>query len=409
MVVLITFIKLIFITHVFSQNIIVYNSSNSGLPDNEISCVTSDRYGVKWIGTLDSGIVKFYNNQWTRYDSANSGLPGNSIRDIVFDRSGIMWAVIRGKGLGRYDGQNWLLYNQTNSPLKNVSSIAVDSNDTKWVVTSGWLAKYDNTNWTLFDSTNGGYYLSYSFAMDFEGDTLWIATGLKGLARYCNGNLNFYNMQNSGMPDNVAICIYIDKSRNKWVGTYFGGAAKFNSAQNIWTNFDLMDSLNLGNNLVPKIIADDSSAYFSCMSTMYRYSNTGFEIIPAGTPTAFEFDRYNNLWIGSYHALSIYNPYGIVSVKNEEEIIPDGCDIIQNYPNPFNNETKIKVTISKSATVSLNIYDMNGRFIKELTNARYNKGSYEFKFNGSYLASGVYFAVLTTDKGIRSHKIVFLK
>ena len=216
MVVLITFIKLIFITHVFSQNIIVYNSSNSGLPDNEISCVTSDRYGVKWIGTLDSGIVKFYNNQWTRYDSANSGLPGNSIRDIVFDRSGIMWAVIRGKGLGRYDGQNWLLYNQTNSPLKNVSSIAVDSNDTKWVVTSGWLAKYDNTNWTLFDSTNGGYYLSYSFAMDFEGDTLWIATGLKGLARYCNGNLNFYNMQNSGMPDNIAMCIYIDKSRNKW-------------------------------------------------------------------------------------------------------------------------------------------------------------------------------------------------
>ncbi|MFA5012326.1 MAG: two-component regulator propeller domain-containing protein, partial [Ignavibacteria bacterium] len=85
LVVLITFTKLIFIVNVFSQNIIVYNSSNSGLPDDGVTCVTPDKNGAIWIGTQDSGIVKFYNNQWTRYDSANSGLPGNKIRDIVFD------------------------------------------------------------------------------------------------------------------------------------------------------------------------------------------------------------------------------------------------------------------------------------------------------------------------------------
>ena len=398
------------ISNVFSQNLIVYNSSNSGLPDDGVTCVTPDSYGAKWIGTSDSGIVKFHNNQWTRYDSANFGIPGNKIRDIVFDRNGIMWVIIIGKGLARYNGKSWLLYDQTNSPLKTVSCLTVDSNDTKWVVTSGWLAKFDNYNWTLFDTTNGGYYLSYSFAMDFEGDTLWIAAGLKGLARYCNGSLNFYNMQNSGMPDNVAMAIYIDKSRNKWVGTYFGGAAKFNSAQNIWTAFDLADSLGFtGDNTVNDIIADDSSAYFAYRMTLYRYTRTGFEIIPAGTPTAFEYDRYNNLWIGNLNGIAIYNPNGIVSIKNDEENIPDSYDIIQNYPNPFNIETKIKVTISKNTAVSLNIYDMNGRFIKQLTNARYNKGVYEFKFAGNNLASGFYFAVLQTEKGTKTHKIVLLK
>ena len=406
---LVLLISLLPILSVYSQNIIVYNSSNSGLPDDGVTCVTPDRYGAKWIGTSDSGIVKFYNNQWTRYDSANSGMPGNKIRDIVFDRNGIMWVIISGKGLGRYDGQNWILYNLNNSPLNGVSCLAVDSNDTKWMVTAGRLAKFDNTNWTLFDTANGGFY-SGSLGMDFEGDTLWIAAGLKGLARYCNGSLNYYNMQNSGMPDNIAMAIYIDKSRNKWVGTYFGGAAKFNSAQNMWTAFDLADSLGFtGSNTVNDIIADDSSAYFAYRMTLYRYSRTGFEIIPAGTPNAFEYDKYNNLWIGNTNGVVIYNPYGIVNVKNDEEIIPVEYDIIQNYPNPFNNETKIRISLSKYSFITLKIYDMSGKLISNLANGKYNKGVYEFKFNGIKLATGLYFAVLQTEKGTKTHKIVLLK
>jgi len=399
------------VINVFSQNLIVYNSSNSGLPYNSVSCLTIDSYGAKWMGMLDSGIVKFYNNQWTRYDSANSGLPGNKIRDIVFDRNGIMWVIIAEKGLGRYDGQNWILYNQYNSglPCSSLMCMAVDSNDTKWMVSCRRLVKYDNTNWTLFDTANGGF-LSGSTAMDFEGDTLWIAAGLKGLARYCNGSLTYYNMQNSGMPDNVAIDIYIDKSRNKWVGTYFGGAAKFNSVQNIWTVFDLQDSLNLGNNFIAGLIADDSSAYFATDFGLYRYSINGFHQINSwGGVNDLKYDKYSNLWVAYSHGIVIYNPNGIVSVKNDEEIIPDSYDIIQNYPNPFNIETKIKVTISKNTAVSLNIYDMNGRFIKQLTNAKYNKGVYEFIFNGNNLASGFYFAVLQTEKGTKTHKIVLLK
>ena len=397
------------ISYVFSQSLIIYNSSNSGLPDDGVTCVTPDKYGAIWIGTSDSGIVKFHNNQWTRYDSANSGLPENKIRDIVFDRNGIMWVRYYSKGLGRFDGHNWFLYNQNNSPVITVTSLAVDSSNSKWMTGSGRLMKFNDSIWTIYDTSNVGYSFT-SLQMDFEGDTLWFAAGLKGLGRYCNGSLNYYNMQNSGMPDNVAMAIYIDKSRNKWVGTYFGGAAKFNSAQNIWTAFDLADSLGFtGDNTVNDIIADDSSAYFAYRMTLYRYTRTGFEIIPAGTPTAFEYDRYNNLWIGNLNGIAIYNPNGIVSVTKDEEMIPDSYDIIQNYPNPFNIETKIKVTISKNTAVSLNIYDMNGRFIKQLTNARYNKGVYEFIFNGKNLASGFYFAVIQTEKGTKTHKIVLLK
>ncbi|MFZ4591014.1 MAG: T9SS type A sorting domain-containing protein [Ignavibacteria bacterium] len=412
-------LSLLPILSIYSQNIIVYNSSNSGLPEDDVTCITPDKYGAKWIGTSDSGIVKFYNNQWSRYDSANSGMPGNKIRDIVFDRNGIMWVIISGKGLGRYDGQNWILYNQNNSPLNGVSCLAVDSNDTKWMVTAGRLAKFDNTNWTLFDTANGGFY-SGSLGMDFEGDTLWIAAGLKGLARYCNGSLNYYNMQNSGMPDNVARCIYIDKSRNKWVGTMFGGAAKFNSAQNIWTNFDLMDSLNLGNNLVPDIISDDSSTYFNTSFGLYRYSRNGFQLINNGGVNCLNYDKYFNLWIGNTNEVVIYNPYGIVNVKNDEEIILKRFTLHQNYPNPFNPSTKIRFSVVNGFPIKtfgndpprrvvLKVYDVMGREVQTLVNESLKSGTYEATFDGSSLHSGVYFYKLITDGFSETKKMIMMK
>jgi hypothetical protein len=205
------------------------------------------------------------------------------------------------------------------------------------------------------------------------------------------------------------VSLYIDKNRNKWVGTMFGGAAMFNSAQNIWKNFNLMDSLNLGNNLVPDLIADDSSAYFNTSFALYRYSRNGFQLINNGGVNCLNYDKYFNLWIGNTNEVVIYNPYGIVGIKNEEEIIPTSYDYIQNYPNPFNNETIIKVKISENSNISLKILDINGRFIAELTKGKYNKGVYTFNFNGGKLASGVYFAVLQTEKGTRTHKIVLLK
>lgn len=45
----------------FSQNLLWkhFDKSNSGLPSNTIRCVTQDKFGIYWIGTWDSGLVKF--------------------------------------------------------------------------------------------------------------------------------------------------------------------------------------------------------------------------------------------------------------------------------------------------------------------------------------------------------------
>jgi hypothetical protein len=72
----------------------------------------------------------------------------------------------------------------------------------------------------------------------------------------------------------------------------------------------------------------------------------------------------------------------------------------QNYPNPFNPVTKINFALPKTGMVKLIIYDILGREIKNLINNETRfAGRYTVEFNGSNLASGVYFARILVNEG----------
>ncbi|MGV8018662.1 MAG: T9SS type A sorting domain-containing protein [Ignavibacteria bacterium] len=80
-------------------------------------------------------------------------------------------------------------------------------------------------------------------------------------------------------------------------------------------------------------------------------------------------------------------------------IIPKKFDLYQNYPNPFNPVTNIKYAIPKNGLVSLRIYDVTGREIATLVNEYKQTGYYTISFNGSHLASGIYFYRLQVEGG----------
>jgi photosystem II stability/assembly factor-like uncharacterized protein len=83
--------------------------------------------------------------------------------------------------------------------------------------------------------------------------------------------------------------------------------------------------------------------------------------------------------------------------------------LYQNYPNPFNPTTTIKYDLPNKSDVSLIIYDMLGRKVKELVNTRQQAGRYEIHFNSSTLTSGVYFYQIIADKFINSRKMILQK
>ncbi len=74
----------------FAQEIVSWNTSNSGIPDNTVRVLTQAADGSLWIGT-DFGLAHFKDSLWTVYQTANSQLPDDYIRSIAEDDAGNIW------------------------------------------------------------------------------------------------------------------------------------------------------------------------------------------------------------------------------------------------------------------------------------------------------------------------------
>jgi hypothetical protein len=108
-----------------------------------------------------------------------------------------------------------------------------------------------------------------------------------------------------------------------------------------------------------------------------------------------------------------YN-YPEVTNINEKKIFSDKFTLYQNYPNPFNPSTKIKFTItsnvkSEMSKVSLKVYDILGNEVATLVNEVKPAGTYEIEYDGSRLATGIYFYVLYETSQRVSKKMCLIK
>jgi hypothetical protein len=79
--------------------------------------------------------------------------------------------------------------------------------------------------------------------------------------------------------------------------------------------------------------------------------------------------------------------------------VPSKFSIEQNYPNPFNPMCNVQFSMCNAENVKLIVYDIQGREVQTLVNERLKAGTYEVKFDGSMLPSGVYFYKLVVRHG----------
>jgi hypothetical protein len=75
-----------------------------------------------------------------------------------------------------------------------------------------------------------------------------------------------------------------------------------------------------------------------------------------------------------------------------------------NYPNPFTDETHITFKITQPSDISIKIFTLAGRLIKQFPIEYVNAGFHRFYWNGKdqdgdRLANGVYLAKITADTG----------
>ena len=100
---------------------------------------------------------------------------------------------------------------------------------------------------------------------------------------------------------------------------------------------------------------------------------------------------YNDLTAGSYtfYVTALYGSYESTPSKeiniliqktteNNSDVITARTELYNNYPNPFNPSTTISFNLASSSEVTLSIYDIRGRKVRNLINRNLSAGNHSY-------------------------------
>lgn len=211
-------------------------------------------------------------------------------------------------------------------------------------------------------------------------------------------------------------CMDWDANGLMWVGTYWDvGEADFSGwyALDPTQDFAVVDTI--GHNFLkygdtfpdPKVLPEDGT----------YYSPRGISFTADGL-TAYTAD-FDGDMIKKWTNAAPKGP-GSTIIPTSELIITaierDGrrtvlvdFELKQNYPNPFNPSTTIPFSINATKHVTLKVYDITGQLVATLIDSRLAPNTYNYKFNGSNLASGSYIYQLNVDGQLVNKQMLLIK
>lgn len=107
-------------------------------------------------------------------------------------------------------------------------------------------------------------------------------------------------------------------------------------------------------------------------------------------------------------------PSSSTSIDDNIKLTIDDFRITGNYPNPFNSSTTIEFELSRRGFVSVAIYDIKGRLVKQLDSGYLQAGKHRIKWDGNSsnqnpTSSGVYFCKIRYNNKTSVLKMVLEK
>ncbi|HMB92664.1 MAG TPA: T9SS type A sorting domain-containing protein [Rhodothermales bacterium] len=89
--------------------------------------------------------------------------------------------------------------------------------------------------------------------------------------------------------------------------------------------------------------------------------------------------------------------------------VPQRILLDQNYPNPFNPTTTIRYGVPAAGPVRLAVYDLLGREVAVLVNAKQAPGTYRVVLDAAGWSSGVYLYRIAINGEVRTRRLTLLK
>lgn len=179
------------------------------------------------------------------------------------------------------------------------------------------------------------------------------------------------------------------------------------SSIQISSNYSELDNPLCNNNPDANILITallNGGTYFDHTIGVWYYNLTGRWYLYTEDLTSFEMGLKYFVYVASKPAVAT----GIEEENNPTNVVSD-FELYQNYPNPFNPTTQIKFALAEQSQVTLKVYNILGKEIATLVNEVKSAGTHKVNFDGSTLASGVYFYTLQAGKFSQTNKMILIK
>jgi hypothetical protein len=133
-------------------------------------------------------------------------------------------------------------------------------------------------------------------------------------------------------------------------------------------------------------------------------------VAPSGTFNAYDSSYFN--WTKT--GVDVNSPLKSWAGSGEPfpgEVMttPDNYAMVNVAPNPFNPTTTMSFVLPEVSRVTLKVYDLKGSVVATLVDGVREAGQHQVTFDGSNLASGVYFYNLQAGNTNLTGKLMLLK
>ncbi|MBI5022209.1 MAG: T9SS type A sorting domain-containing protein [Ignavibacteriales bacterium] len=235
--------------------------------------------------------------------------------------------------------------------------------------------------------------------------TIYVGTGGSGTSTAkvwvtTNTGTNWTNVTVAPIPNRRVTAIAVDPNNRDSAYVCFSGygtghlyftanrgtswSNKSGNLPDIPVNAIIIDPVNVSH----LFLGTDLGVYESNDGgTTWTQQNSGMANVSVA-----DLDLNNNGYLfAATHGRGMFKTVNAVGIKDENITTPTAFNLEQNFPNPFNPSTLISFSIAEPSYVALKIFDMSGREVVVIEDGELHQGRYERKFDGSTIASGVYF------------------
>jgi ligand-binding sensor domain-containing protein len=293
-----------------------YQVFNSGIQSNSLTAIALDNNNVKWIGSLDKGLIKYDEISFNNFDKTNSSIPSNKINCIAIDVQNRVW-VGTDFGIGILNGNSWIIYDRNNSGLTSeiINTIRFDNSGNTWIGTAGNLVKFNGINWFVYNEPAGKDWINDIY-IESESN-LWLGTKADGVRTFVNENFDSLLQSEYGYPSMTITSIASDNFDNIWFcfvpdSAGRGGVSYWNGSG--FTNlFFGTPQINVNNIFVDEQNIKWFATSEGLVSVVFQYAsiifNTSNSLISSNNVRASVCDQNGNVWITTLAAgLNKYKP-----------------------------------------------------------------------------------------------------